>query len=122
MPETFGTGTAASSYDDRCTPQMFTIQQINPSTVGNASISVAGQLLVLTALDIVSRGGGTGGALFVSLVNAGSFFCVFNLGSNSDAFSWRGFLPLPNGFLGWTNSSDTAVILVASGLAFLAPE
>lgn len=77
---------------------------------------------ILTELDVVSFGGHSGGALYFYSGTGSVYFVVFNIGSSSDAFSWRGSLPLSGNVIGWQNSSDTGCSVTAAGVYYLPTE
>lgn len=119
MPETFGGGIGSPAYDPRSIPLIFGAKHLNTGEIWTVSKS-ENNLWIVTTVDITSDGGGAGGQLIMAIATSGVVVCSFNIGSSIDAFSWRGYLPIPAnpaGILTFDNTSDRGLSIVCAGFA-----
>lgn len=120
MPETFGTGAAPTGWDAHAMP--YAIAQVTVGGGATETISLPlTSLVAVCSVDVVSGGGGTGGFADFSLLIPSVVWWAINIGSEVDAFSWRGSLLVPpesGQGLVISNASDTSIDAVFSGLLF----
>lgn len=95
MPETFGTGTALAPYDDYTLPALLWQASIPNTTTASKIFLPNCNTFIVTAIDVVTDGAGDGGFFSFIELHSGRTFWVGNVGTNSDTFSWRGFLVIP---------------------------
>lgn len=118
MPETFGSGVAPPTQTFRVAPAQLGYADIAAHSGSNVTAAQQGVIVVIQSLDIVSDGGGSGGALFAWHEADGQWYAVFNIGSSADVFSWRGALVLNNRTFGFDNQSDTRCQVTTCGLLY----
>lgn len=95
MPATFGTGTAAPSFDPRCTPVRLAEHNLAGGEVFTVHWLPNANVYIVTAIDVVSNGISGGGRVTFQEANSGRTFWSINTGADVDTFSWRGYLVVP---------------------------
>lgn len=96
MPETFGGGTAGSSFDPRSAPSSYGRGQVPPLTETSVGLAEA-FLYVVTNIDVVAVSGGIGGEAFFSFNTDSTLFWTIKVGDSTDDFSYRGYLVIAGG-------------------------
>jgi hypothetical protein len=99
-------------------PVRFQLGSVAPSGLLGVANGDTGLLWIVTSADMVSDGGASGGFATLQLGPSGGYhsICAFNIGSNVDAFSWRGIIVLsPGEIVRWNNASDTTIEVMLSG-------
>lgn len=82
-------------------------------TIGNF---LAGQMVVLQGVDIVTLGVGSTGSIFLRLTPGAIAFCRFNVGSDQDWLTYRGAVPIePESTVRIDNESGGTIDVVAWG-------
>src|ERR1700751_3095582 len=124
MPATYGSGTAGVGWDPRCVPYKLWDVTVPASSSSTKTFGNVADIVIVTAIDVVSDGGGSGGFVLINETQTGRIFWAINVGSNVDTFEWRGFLGIPyqvNIGLFIDNNADCSVNFYFSGLLQMGP-